>query len=176
MRSSMVCKQVIKLNSSKRSRRYLLNPYFFYWVLYLSISSSFAIEVQPPIFLSNQSMVSMTEITHPENSESMITHIVLVKFMREIPDAEIKQIFDQVRGLEQFIPGMLSFYAGKNDSPEGLGRGYSHSFVINFENGKARDAYLAHPEHIKLSKRILAACQNGVNDVLVFDIASAPED
>jgi Stress responsive A/B Barrel Domain len=33
------------------------------------------------------------------------------------------------------------------DSPENLNKGFTHVYLITFENAEARDAYLPHPDH-----------------------------
>jgi len=36
---------------------------------------------------------------------------------------------------------------GPNISPEGLGDGFTHAFLMTFADAAARDAYLPHPLH-----------------------------
>jgi Stress responsive A/B Barrel Domain len=47
------------------------------------------------------------------------------------------------------IPGIVSFGYGVNDSPENLNKGFTHVYLLTFEDTGARDAYLPHPEHKK---------------------------
>ena len=42
---------------------------------------------------------------------------------------------------------LLNLTYGENTSTEGLGDGFTWSFVMLFENAAARDAYLPHPAH-----------------------------
>ena len=47
------------------------------------------------------------------------------------------------------IPGIVSFEYGVNDSPENLNKGFTHVYLLTFDDTGARDAYLPHPEHKK---------------------------
>ena len=44
-----------------------------------------------------------------------------------------------------------------------------HGFVVDFRDAAARDAYLPHPEHMKVGKALVEAAQGGVEGILVFD-------
>ena len=100
----------------------------------------------------------------------MIRHIVLVRFRPGLPAKERLSIFVQLAALDGVVPGMLAFHAGENCSPEPLSRGYLHGFTIDFKDEAARDAYLAHPDHKAAGARLVSACANGIDDVLVFDL------
>ena len=51
---------------------------------------------------------------------------------------------------------ILAITAGRDGSPEGLQKGFTHGFTVDFTNAKSRDAYLPHPEHQKVGKMIVA--------------------
>jgi Stress responsive A/B Barrel Domain len=96
----------------------------------------------------------------------MISHVVLLK-LRNAEDAP--QIFAALKSLQSQIPGILNISAGTDCSPEGLQRGFTHGFTVDFENAGARDAYLPHPAHQKVGAMIVAACEGGIEGVLVLD-------
>jgi Stress responsive A/B Barrel Domain len=100
----------------------------------------------------------------------MIRHSVLVRFRPDLPGKERLGIFVQLAALDGVVPGMLSFHAGENCSPEQLGRGYLHGFSIDFKDQAARDAYLVHPDHKAAGARLVNACLKGIDDILVFDL------
>jgi hypothetical protein len=52
-----------------------------------------------------------------------------------------------------------------------LNGGFVDGFVVTFENTEARDAYLAHPDHLAVGQRIVAAIDGGLSGLLVFDLA-----
>jgi hypothetical protein len=102
----------------------------------------------------------------------MIRHIVLVRFASHVGDAEIARIFADLRELRHTIPGLLSFAAGANVSPEGLARGYTHAFTVDFADAEARDLYLADGGHAKAGAALVAALEGGLDGLLVIDVES----
>ena len=94
-----------------------------------------------------------------------VQHMVLVKFKPNVPAEKIAELFDQLRGLQELIPGITYLAGGPYSSPEGLNQGYSHGFLVSFESVAARDAYLPHPEH----ERVKAAILPYVESVVAFD-------
>ena len=96
----------------------------------------------------------------------MIRHVVLFK-LRDNADAP--QIFISLKNLQSQIPGIVNISTGADCSPEGLQRGYTHGFTVDFVDAAARDGYLPHPAHQKVGAMIVAACESGVDGVLVLD-------
>lgn len=99
----------------------------------------------------------------------MIRHVVLINFRPELDEAAIRQVLDSVAKLKDRIDGILAVTAGANNSPESLEKGFRHGFVIDFRDAAARDAYLPHPEHVKVGRVIVEAAQGGITGILVFD-------
>lgn len=100
----------------------------------------------------------------------MIRHIVLVRASAATDAGELAAVFAGLAALKDRLPGMLSFDRGPDVSPEGLQRGYTHAFTIDFADVPARDAYLVDPEHKALGGR-LVACVGGRDNILVVDFA-----
>jgi Stress responsive A/B Barrel Domain len=96
----------------------------------------------------------------------MIRHVVLLKLRDE---AQTPQIFTALKSLQSQISGIISISTGADCSPEGLQRGYNHGFTVDFTDAAARDAYLPHPAHQKVGAMIVAACEGGIEGVLVLD-------
>jgi Stress responsive A/B Barrel Domain len=96
----------------------------------------------------------------------MIRHVVLLK-LRKAEDAV--SIFTSLKNLHPQIPGILSICTGIDCSPEGLQRGFTHGFTVDFVDERARDAYLPHSAHQKVGAMIVAACDGGVDGILVLD-------
>lgn len=97
----------------------------------------------------------------------MIEHIVLLKYKKKITN---KVIGKQMESLAK-IPGVLTFYHGKNCSPEGLGRDFNYGFIAKFKDKSALLSYLNHPEHIKIAEdHLIASQENGKDSLLVYDI------
>jgi hypothetical protein len=100
----------------------------------------------------------------------MIRHVVLFKPREDLRKGELQKIFDGLAALRHAIPGMIDFHGSENCSPEGMNRGYSHGFTIDFMDVKARDTYLVDPEHKALGEQLSAAADGGKGGLLVFDI------
>jgi len=99
----------------------------------------------------------------------MIRHIVLIKFKPELDGAAIDQALASVVALKGKIDGIISVTTGTNNSPEGLEKGFRHGFVVDFTDAAARDAYLPHPEHVKVGTGLVEAAEGGLDGILVFD-------
>ncbi len=96
----------------------------------------------------------------------MIRHIVLVRFK---PEADTSKVFAALKDLQGKINGIISISAGADTSPEGLQRGNTHGFTVDFIDAAARDAYLPHPEHQKVGGMIVAAAEGGIDGITVLD-------
>jgi hypothetical protein len=82
----------------------------------------------------------------------MVKHIVIFKYKQGSSEEKIKQVTDAFRTLKSKIPGIVSFETGVNNSPEKLNKGFTHVYLVTFENEKARNEYLPHPEHKKFGE------------------------
>jgi hypothetical protein len=100
----------------------------------------------------------------------MLDHLVLFRFLRHLGAAAIDSLIDELRHLAQSTPGVSSFRVGAYDSPEGLNRGYTHGFVMTFMTEAARDAYLTHPDHLRVVDKLLPMLEGGLDGVLAFDL------
>jgi Stress responsive A/B Barrel Domain len=96
----------------------------------------------------------------------MIRHVVLVRFK---PEADTRQIFVALKDLQNKIDGIVAISTGADTSPEGLQRGNTHAFTVDFRDAKARDAYLPHPEHQKVGAMIVEATVGGIEGITVLD-------
>ncbi len=98
----------------------------------------------------------------------MIRHVVLMK-LRD--DADAALIFAALKDLQNHVAGILAISTGVDCSPEGLQRGHTHGFTVDFVDAAARDGYLPHPAHQKVGAMIVAACEGGVDGIVVLDWA-----
>ena len=103
----------------------------------------------------------------------MIRHCVFVRFRTEVPAAERAAVFEAIAALKSRIPGLLAVHTGANASPEGLDKGFSDGFIVDFADAAARDRYLGDAEHAKAGARIVAAAEGGLDGLLVFDLEVA---
>ena len=100
-----------------------------------------------------------------EKNQKMLVHLVLIQFKEETSIEDLQKITDGAYSL-QAINGVEDLNYGKNVSPEGLGKGYSHSLTMKFAKATDRDSiYLPHPIHKKFVKLFVPYTES----VLVYD-------
>jgi hypothetical protein len=102
-------------------------------------------------------------------SSGQVRHIVVFKFKKDAAQEQIRRVTDAFRGLKEKIPGIVSFEQGANISPEKKDQGFSHVYLLTFEDVKARDAYLPHPEHRRFGE--LLGRLGVLEDVFVVDFS-----
>jgi hypothetical protein len=100
-----------------------------------------------------------------------VQHMVLVRFKPEASGETIQDLFARLAALRETIPGIRHYSGGSYSSPEGLNQGYTHGFLMTFQDAAARDAYLPHPEHERVKEVILP----WVEAVVAFDFEEAAE-
>jgi heme-degrading monooxygenase HmoA len=93
-------------------------------------------------------------------------HIVLVKPNPETTPEAIDAIIAKVGALRNVIPGIIGFEKGQDVG--GNNQGYTHGFVVTFDNEEHFKAYGPHPAHQVVAKEILA-----ISDLIPFDYPRA---
>jgi hypothetical protein len=99
----------------------------------------------------------------------LLRHTVLLKIRSDVTDTEIADVFAALKSLQHNIAGILAISTGKDNSPEGLQRGHTHGFTVDFDSPASRDAYLPHPAHQKVGARIVAICEGGTDGITFID-------
>ena len=79
--------------------------------------------------------------------------------------AKIKKVERAFAALKGKISGIRSLEWGKNNSPEGLNKGFTHCFIVTFDNEQSRTKYLPHPDH----KAFVSILKPILDDVFVID-------
>ena len=95
-----------------------------------------------PRHASNQSQAMST---NPHLGR--IRHVVMFRFTEDADPAAIARVEEAFAALPSQIPQIRDFEWGTNNSPEGLDMGYTHVFLVTFDNDADRAAYLPHPAH-----------------------------
>lgn len=75
----------------------------------------------------------------------MIEHIVLFKVKKEVPESAARDMLTRLVALKESIPGILQASAGVNFCARA--QGYTHGFVVRFQDRAALEAYQPHPAH-----------------------------
>ena len=99
----------------------------------------------------------------------MVHHVVLFRFRSDLPEGAVEEVFAELRGFRQSIPGITDFQGGAYNSPEGLAQGFTHGFTMTFADAASRDAYLPHPLHQAVVAKLLPMLEGGVQGVVAFD-------
>jgi hypothetical protein len=99
----------------------------------------------------------------------MIRHIVLINFRDDVSEEHKQEIYAELHGLVGKIDGLLHASFGPNVSPEGLSQGFRDGFVMDLRDTEARDRYLADPRQQAAGKKLVAACEGGLEGVLPFE-------
>jgi Stress responsive A/B Barrel Domain len=99
----------------------------------------------------------------------MLRHLVLLKFKPDTAPATIADITAAFRALPAAIDTVRALESGTDVSPEGLARGYTHAFLLTFDDAAGRDHYLPHPAH----QAFVARLQPLLDDVLVLDYTTS---
>jgi Stress responsive A/B Barrel Domain len=99
-----------------------------------------------------------------------VRHIVIFKYKPGTTPDQIRQVTDAFRDLRKKVPGITAFEDGVNNSPEGKNLGFTHVYMLTFEDAAARDAYLPHPDHAKFGQ--LLGQLGVVADAFVVDYAT----
>ncbi|MDO1446000.1 Dabb family protein [Rhodocytophaga aerolata] len=110
---------------------------------------------------------AMTLSSSTTQKKQPVRHVVVFKYKPSATEAQIKQVTDAFGGLKSKIPGITAFEHGINNSPEGKNLGFTHVYMLTFEDAKSRDTYLPHPEHKKFGE--LLGKLGIMEDVFVVD-------
>lgn len=103
--------------------------------------------------------------------KDQVRHIVVFKYKPGTTEDQIKKVNKAFGDLKDKIPGIVAFEHGVNNSPEGKNLGFTHVYLLTFEDAASRDNYLPHPEHKAFGKTLGEL--NVVEDVFVVDYQPA---
>ena len=125
--------------------------------LQFSVSNSFTISLKELKLISSiLSGISFVDSKYPFG---------LIKFKDQITSQQFQKLTDGAYNL-QAIPVVEQLNFTDNISPEGLGKGYTHSLTMKFKTANDRDSvYLPHPIHKKFVDYFLPLTES----VLVYD-------
>lgn len=77
-----------------------------------------------------------------------VRYVVPLAFRDDAPDDRIRAVEAAFAAMEHKIPGIIDFEWGTNASPEVLDQGFTHCYLVTFDDAAAQDAYLPHPAHV----------------------------
>ena len=106
------------------------------------------------------------------DKKAPVRHVVVFKYKPNATEAQIGEVATAFKGLQKTIPGILSFESGTNNSPENKNQGFTHVYLLTFEDLAARDAYLPHPKHKEFGQ--LLGKLGVLEDAFVVDYTPNP--
>jgi hypothetical protein len=106
-----------------------------------------------------------TDAQGATDTDGKLRHVVMFDFKDGTTAESLKAIETKFSSLPGDIPEIAAYEWGTNNSPEGLDDGYSHCFLVTFENEAGRTVYIPHPSH----KEFGTVVRPNVEKVLVFD-------
>ncbi len=112
------------------------------------------------------SMAMLLGMVHADDHIGHFWHVVLFKFKEGTTTEQIQNIEEEFRKLPAKIDTIIDFEWGKSETvEEGLDQGYTHCFLLTFENKAGLEGYLPHPDH----KAFVAIIRPLLEEVHVFD-------
>ncbi|KAK8480746.1 hypothetical protein V6N13_145209 [Hibiscus sabdariffa] len=95
-------------------------------------------------------------------------HLVVVKFKEDV-EVEVEVILKGMEKLVSEVDAVKCFEWGQDiESPEMLGQGFTHAFLMSFEKKEDYTAFTTHPTHIEFSATFVAA----IDKFVVLDFPS----
>lgn len=137
-----------------------------------SVTGEFAIPGLRHVYVEDTegNLLEINGFTGEGPQPAPVRHVVLCKIRADVPDADIQELWSDLKGLRALVPQMGPVSAGLNSSPEALAQGYSHGFTVDFPSAAARDIYLDHPAHKAVGARLVAMCEDGLDGLCVVDL------
>lgn len=130
-------------------------------VLLATLCSTFVVSTG----LSTTSFVNAHAL---EEKTPVYRHIVLFSFQETATPEQVQGVVDAFQALPGKIGSIKGFEMGTNVSPENLNKGFTHGFLVTFENKAGLEEYLPHPDH----KAFGSSLKGVLKDVLVFDFVA----
>ena len=94
-----------------------------------------------------------------------LRHAVLLQFKEGTAPEKVNEIEEEFRKLPSKIPTIVDFEWGTNNSPEGLAQGFTHCFLVTFNDEAGRAVYLPHQAH----QEFVGLLKPHLEKVLVID-------
>ena len=110
-------------------------------------------------------LTEQTMESKEKKKSSVLRHVVCFKFKNSAKQSEVENVVNAFADLKNKISSIKAFEMGTNNSPEGLDKGFTHCFVVTFDNEEGRKEYLPHPEH----KKFVGLLKPILEDVFVID-------
>lgn len=114
-------------------------------------------------------LLALLMLTTSMFADGPIRHVVHFKFKKDAEPAAVQKVVDEFAKLKGKIPAVESLEGGKNVSPEGMDKGFTHCWIASFKSEADRDVYLKHADHLAF----VAILKPVLEDALVIDFIPA---
>ena len=92
-------------------------------------------------------LLTLSMLTASALADGPVRHVVHFKFKSDADPAAVQKVVTEFAKLKAKIPVVESLEWRKDISPEGLGKGFTHCWIVTFKSEADRDVYIKHPEH-----------------------------
>ena len=89
-----------------------------------------------------------------EHEVTALKHVVALKFNEEATSEQVEEAVGLVRSFATHIPEVKAIEGGENVTIEDADKGFTHVFVLTFENQADLKVYLPHPYHLEVVEKI----------------------
>jgi hypothetical protein len=93
--------------------------------------------------------------------EREVKHALFLKFKESATPEQIKGVEEAIAKLPSQCKTIKGFEWGKNNSPETHDEGFTHCFMLTFDDPAGLKAYAESPEHAEVVQKIIAASEKG---------------
>jgi hypothetical protein len=104
-------------------------------------------DIESGITASEPTASEATTITASKDPNQVLRHAVFFAFKETSSAEDITGVVDAFRELPSKIDTIRDFQWGTNNSPEGLDDGFTHCFILTFDDEDGRSVYLPHAAH-----------------------------
>jgi len=120
-------------------------------------------------FLHLLALVTVSLILTPamaeEKDDPLFRHAVYFRFQEDATEDQVQTIVDEFLLLEEKIDTIVDIEWGVSESVEGLNDGFTHCFLVSFEDKAGLEVYLPHPAH----KAFVEKLKPILDEAFVFD-------
>lgn len=128
--------------------------------------------VEETIIEQSEAVVSIEEQNPSVDSDKtasddkVLRHAVFFSFQEESTPEDIQGVVDAFAALPEQISEIIDFEHGTNNSTEGFDDGFTHCFLLTFQDEAGRATYLPHPAH---TGKFADTLRPHMKDVFVVD-------
>ena len=110
-------------------------------------------------------LVISSEPARAGDHEGHFRHVVCFKFKDGTPQSAIEEIEKAFAALPDKIDAIIDYEWGTSDNVEPLNDGFTHCFLVTFEDKKGLETYLPHADH----QAFVSLLKPKLDKVFVFD-------